>query len=377
MSDGELRDLVRRRADDLRQQALAGDLDADAVHELEGLELLADIRDRSLGDLPAHSPRRRLYLAGLTAGVLAVLSLLLFGEIRSAEIELDVRASEAALKLQHRQEVTSDLTPRMLGIAGLREIRLPRARGRAAETVPLTAAGVARLTAGDGDQPGSLTLAPLVLAAGGRLRLLTSGEKEPDRLRLALGSNGLELRLTVQGATRLEIPGTAPIELELPSPRVIQLIPGDGEVELDLAFTEPPNELFLPQLRVADLDFTRVDETRMAESTLLRRTSTLLDGSLYFLALDDVEHKLRRREMLVLRQASGWLRSLDFEHGRLGLNFLGTVHELSTGSEDNRRSLMPSILQWLHKRQGLALIWGLMLSALAISEVVLILWRKM
>ncbi len=376
MSGDALQDLVRRRADDLRQEALAGGLDADAVQELERLELLANIHHRTRDAEPVPSPRRRLYLAGLTAGVLAVLSLLLFGEIRSAEIELDVRVSEAALKLQHRQEITTDLKPRMLGLTGLREIQLPRARGRDAEIIPLANAGVARLV-DDGEESGFLTLAPVVLAAGGRLRLLTFGEAEATRLRLALASDGLELRLTVQGVTRLEIPGKEPILLELPSPRVIHLIPGDGEVELDLAFIEPPSELFIPHLQVTDLDFTRVDEARLAEGTLLRRTSTMLDGSLYFLALDDVERKLRRREMLTLRQASGWLRSLDFEHGGLGLNFLGTVHGMSTGSEDNRRSLMPSILQWLHKRQGLALIWGLMLSALAISEVVLILWRKM
>ncbi len=365
-----LRQLLRVRTDDLTHQVVGGS-EAPTVPEIEQVENLArllaireDLDQKGLS-------QRKLWVAAGGLLVLAGIVSLLFWPKTSTEVALDATAFEVGFELTRLQELTDGLSPVVVGLTGLSEARLPRANGRAAETVELSGAGALRLHAG-GEATGTMTLAPLVLPAGSRCRLLPSND--PRRLRLALESDALELGLDVHGVVQLDIPGRDDIELEVASPRRIDLLAAGRELELDLRFAAPPRRVFPPRLEIAALDLARVDEIVTPERTLLRHTSTLAGGTLYFESLDGRERTLRLGEMLRFEDARGFLSSLDVAESPPRLAFRGRVQGMTTG---DGRSLMPSHLEYLRQRRGLELLWGAVFSLLVLAEAFFLVWNRL
>jgi hypothetical protein len=65
------------------------------------------------------------------------------------------------------------------------------------------------------------------------------------------------------------------------------------------------------------------------------------------------------------------VRALQVERDHLSLQFHGRVTGMETGGEGNRRSLMPSYLEWLYARRGLELLWATALYLFGLSAGVL------
>ena len=368
---GELRKLLRHRAGDLTRRAVrrGAPLADSEIEEVENLARLLEIRER-LDPKKDPSQRRFGLVVGALIVLLAVASLLLSHQADTV-IALDARAFEVGFELAHLQELTDGLSPVVLSVTGLAEARLPRARGRAAEAIELAGGGSLRLRAGD-EAAGAMTLAPLVLTAGSTCRLLPSSD--PRRLRLALTSDALELGLVVHGVVRLDLPGDGGLELEMPSPRRLELIAAGRQIELDLRFATPPRGVFPPQLEIAALDLIRIDEIVTSERTLVRHTSTLAGGTLYYESLDRNERALRRGEMLRFADARGFLHSLEVAESPLRLDFHGRVKGMTTSGD---RSLMPRYLEYLRQHYGLKLLWGAMIGLLVFAQGFLIVWQSL
>src|SRR5436190_2156028 len=68
--------------------------------------------------------------------------------------------------------------------------------------------------------------------------------------------------------------------------------------------------------------------------------------------------------------------ALDLREDGIAATFQGDVREMHSGSGDEPQSLMPTLLEWLRKRQALSLLWG---TAIYLSGIALTLrrwWRK-
>jgi hypothetical protein len=368
-----LRAMLQRRARAVGEQtAETGEVSREQLDDLERLARLVAISDA------AQRPRaaRRWPLVAGLGFTLLIVSVLLFARTRETEIELDLDLSEASFVSSRLQILADAIGVTSLGVAGLREIQIPRARDRGAET--LTAAGAEpelgfRLSVGEGARPGTVALAALSLPAGTRVWLRSADT--PRQYRLSLRGPDLRLRAEVSGVVNVGTSGTATGPVDFGAPKAVLLQPGSSGVDIDVALLDGARAAFSPQLRAEAVSFFQIEQFADADRTLVRPLSTIRSGTLYLESLNGQERRLRPGQGLRFGSSVGEIRTLEVRDGRVGLRFHGRVRDMTSGAGDTRRSLMPTYLEWLQARHGLSLLWGTTLYVFGLAMAALRWWR--
>ena len=372
--DDRLREMLHRRARAVGEQTVeAGEVSREQLEDLERLARLVAIGEAARR---RPAPRRWPLAAGLGLTLLIV-SVLLFARTRETEIELDLDLSEASFVSSQAQILADAMGIAALGVSGLREIQIPRARDRAAQTLTAGAAeadlGVRLSVAPEGARQGTVTLATLSLPAGTRVWLRPADA--PRQYRLSLRGPDLLLRAEVSGVVNVGTAGAAAEPLDFGAPKAILLRPGSGGVDIDVTLIESPRAPFSPQLRAEGVSLFRIEQFSDAERTLVRPLSTIRSGTLYLESLNGQERRLRPGEGLRFGWSHGEIRTLELRDGGVGLRFHGRVRDMTSGSGDTRRSLMPTYLEWLQARHGLSLLWGTTLYVFGLVMAALRWWR--
>ncbi len=289
---------------------------------------------------------------------MTIVSVLFFARVPETEIELDAALSQLGFRLPQQQVLTDVTKLSSLGVSGLAELQMPRGGSRESRTIrPADASGTAvRLSSADGQRKGELTLDALNVPAATQVWLRPT--EVPQEWRLSLHGPDLTLQAAVDGPIRIGLAGVPSEKVDFPSPQPVVMRSGQNDIDLDMEFPAGSKSSFSPQDVVEALSFTRVDEHSDAEHTLVRRISTILSGSLYFEALAGREQRLRSGEGLRFQSSHGEIRTLELRDGHVALTFHGNVRGMTTGAGENRRSLMPTYLEWLSAQHGLSLLWG-------------------
>ena len=90
-----------------------------------------------------------------------------------------------------------------------------------------------------------------------------------------------------------------------------------------MTFAASPVGTFSTQIHVTDLSLFRVDEHSDTNQTVVRRVSTILNGTMYFESLDGTERKLRPAEGVRFASSKGEIRRLDLDES--GISVISTV----------------------------------------------------
>jgi hypothetical protein len=287
-----------------------------------------------------------------------VCSVLLFVRRRETDIQLDLAVLEVAFVLPAEQKLT-EMTPlTMLGASGMREIQLPRGRNQSARALQSTDGEVSpvRLAmVADGRGQAGITLETIILPANTRVRVRSDGAQA---LRLSVQRAETEVQASVYGPIEVAGAGEGVRLLDLASPQPVLFRLTPNEADLDLGLAAAAKTVFAAPLRADSLSFIQVDRAGDEARTIVRRTSAILSGSLYFESLNGQERTLRPGEQLELSGARGEITELRVDADRLTLRYQGRVDGLSLGAGESRRSLMPTWLEWLKERRGAWLLWG-------------------
>ncbi len=352
----ELRDRIHRRARALQQEALSSEaaVSEARLEELERLARVAEIAEA------ARPPPRRGSLPLALGATLLLASVLVVARCPQTEVEVEVEASEVGFVAAAPQTLIETSTLGVLAVSGLRQIRLPRARGRAAEVLEVDAAGFWRLAGlPGGEPPGRISLMALTVPAGIGVRL--DRTELPRSYHLGLTGAALEIQAAIEGRVEIARPGAPPGPFEFPRPARIVMSSGPEGVELDLMLRAGDGLRFPPLLDAEQLSFSSIHEIERPERTVVRRMSTLLGGTLYDQSIGR-QRRLRAGEALRFAESRGEIRSLRLrsEDGedRIALRFQGRASGLSTGTESHRRDLMPTSIEWLAANHRLKLLWG-------------------
>jgi hypothetical protein len=308
-------------------------------------------------------------MVALFAATLAAVSLLLLVTVRETEVELDLVVSELRFTLAERQQLSETLQLGALAASGLAGAALPDA--------PPDAGGAARVQLRALDRSGhsgTITLAPVVGAAGAEVTLRTSDV--PNELRLSVKGVDGNVRADVSGTISVLLPRQVKLTIDAASPQAVSLAPGAGDVDFDLVMLDPGVSPIAPALAISSLALVRIDEVSQGGRSAVRRTSTLHSGSVFYDELAGRELRLRAREALRFSEVRGEIRAVRFTEGRLAVNFHGRVRGMASGSLDHPRDLMPSWLEWLRANQPLALLWGTALYLFGMLTTVSQWWRK-
>ncbi len=347
------REVLKRQAEAAAEALSEGaDVAPEMVERLQRLQRVVDTYDLT------HPPsRRRWPVAVVFVGTVIVCSVLLFARRQETEIQLDLAVVEAAFVLPAKQKLTELTALTVLGASGMREVELPRSGqggGRLLSTDG--SAPPVRLSAVvDGRRPGSITLETVILPVNARVRLSWN---DVGALRLSLQRAAMELQASVYGPIEVAVAGQGVQRLDLASPQPVLFHPAPNGADLDLRLAGSGKRIFAVPLQADSLSFIQVDRAGDEAHTLVRRTSSILSGSLYFEALNGQERKLRPGELLELVGARGGITELRVEPDHLTLRYQGRVEGLTIGAGESRWNLMPTWLEWLRARRGAWLLWG-------------------
>ena len=357
-----LRDLIRRESEAASAEAVesGGQVSAERVARLQQLSKLLEIHQS------AHPPRppSRWPIAAVLCGSLLVASALLFLRVPSTDVELRVVASEVGFTLAASQELLRSTPLSALGVSGLRGVELP-SNGRAAahgaiQSGDPTGPTAVRLAPDSlGPRRGTVDLAPITLPSSTEVRVQQG--TVPHQFRLSFATqrdSAIALEAHVFGLVSAAVAGSPSTRLDLAAPKSVTLVPGSGDVDLDLTFSSPVASVFAQQLAVRALALDRVDQTPYRDETIARILSTIRSGTLYLESLGGEARQLRPGESLAFAETRGSIRSIELREDGVALEFAGRVRGMRIGFADGGRSLMPTWLEWLKARHGLSLMWG-------------------
>lgn len=280
------------------------------------------------------------------------------------------------IRTTDKQKLTELLDLTVFGASGLAEIQIPRGLNRDSITIPASS-GVEhglRLSVSPEKKEGTITLEPLVIPT--QTQVWIRRLDPPQHLGLSLKGAQTELQVGVNGPVQLGLSGGGEEQLDFASPKSFSLQTGPKNVDLEMRLSDSNSVLFPSQLSFTALSLQHIDEFRDPNNTLLRRTSTIESGTLSYTSLNDLERKLRAGEMVHFEQIEGEFRTIRLENGALDLKFHGRVSGMTVGSEQNRRSLMPTWLDWLRARHSLSLLWATALYLFGLISALLRWWGK-
>jgi hypothetical protein len=365
-----LRALLVRQEEELSAEALrsGGLVPAARLDEASRLARLVEMRDTS------QSPLRWRWLLPLVAAVtLAFLSVLLFVRVRTTEVELELKASEVTFVVLAAQVVTDPLTLSAIGLSGLRLIELPDRQPLIANPRP---SDITLTTEAVGGRSGLVNLEPLAVSAGARVSVV----KLPglQRYGVVVQRADPDWGASVSGRLRSVIPGRLNELRDFPIPRHIGLEPDSAR--LSLRFTAADSlavrRVFRSPIPAGSLRFVRIDRFAQSGQTFVPQVPTIQSGTLYYEAIDGRARPLRPGEGLYLTWSEGEIRDLRLDEDGVSLRFHGRVSGMSTGSSEARRSLMPTLLEWLRTRHGLELLWVSTAYAVGLFATVVGWWRR-
>jgi hypothetical protein len=348
----DAREYLKRTAAELATKAARGErVSEHQVEELDRLARLIEIRD-------TDAPHRRTWWPAVAfGGALVIVSLLLFTHTRETAIELDLAVSELRFVLTEEQVVSGVLRISELGVSGLHEIQIPSViRPGEVDVVTDDDNRGAVNIHGEPKQSGTVVLAPLMLPAGTNIGMRATGAR--TEYVLSLQPVDRELRVDVEGDISVAVAGSPAKSLQFGSPKPIVLRAAKGDVDLALTLPSTSQPFNSPELLVRDLSFTRVDQFLSPSKSLVRKASTILSGTLFLDSLNGQKYQLRPGEEIQFQESNGQIPLLRLENGQVRVRYYGRVRGMTTSSGEERRSLMPTYLEWMRARHGLSLFWG-------------------
>ena len=338
MAQDPLRQAIEQQSLALSARVESGKpLSADELAQLELLSRLKTIRD------DVAPSRKSWWPAVALAVTLAVLSALLFIRVPETDVELDLAVTELDFNLARDQAVWEPMRVDALGISGVSSIQAPSGWRSPSDASALRIAG-------------SATLAPVVLPTGARMGLRSTGVAR--EYALSFQAPQVELDAGVTGPLTVAFAGAPAYKVDVQAPEAIVMRSGQEQADIDFLLPSVPASPFVPELRVQNLYLSRIDEFTEGSQTIVRRISTILSGKLYFESLGGSARSIRAGEALRFENSSGEFRELRLKDGQVELQFHGRVRGMTTGVDEDQRSIMPTCLDWLRARHGLILLWG-------------------
>lgn len=337
----ELKDMVAR-GEEVPVQRLAS---TERLIRLE--ELLKQTRRR----------RSRWPVVVLLGGALAIMSILLFTRVPEIGVELELVVSELGFKFSDSGVLADSMSLTSIGVTGVDAIRLPRTRNMDRRDVPTGQQSKMAVRLGkppDNPSGSVLTIAPLQVDKEARVWIERSGDSS-----YRFSIDGEENRISVHayGPVVLVVAGRPSETLEFPVPATLGF-DTTGTFQLELELPRSTDNFHLPRIAVNGLSLERVDEYTSSKETLIRPASTILSGMIHYESLDGQTKSLRRGQLVNIGWCSGVIELLRADEGNLVVRFWGRVRGLETGWGETSRSLMPTLLDWLHSRHGVSLFWG-------------------
>jgi hypothetical protein len=326
-------------------------IDAAEVGEVQFLRDLAWLTKEHAGDPPP--PKRRLVIPLLIAATVVSVTALVFLRLPSIRVDVDVLCSALTLRVASPIQLT--------GLSRLSLLQASEFRPAEIEN-PVTLQPVTFLPPIElrPSANGSLTLSSISIPNGALVSIQATSDA--GTWRVSIEHDAAAIAATLAGNVEVSTGGTTRsmafgrgslVELHAvksPSARLdVQVTP--QRIDSMLAGRRIPVSAVLFEEAVQEA-------TPGAYGIVQGRGSSVLEGSIFNVALGGREAKLRPRDALEIELTSGDVRELRLEPQGLRVSFSGEARELRLGRFGGLQTLRPSYLEWLAEHHALKLAWA-------------------
>jgi hypothetical protein len=362
-------------AEMLESVGKTGGTDAESLAELQRLVALEQIYKSSSA---YKRTWQRLPLLIAACVTLAIASFLIFDRIPTSQISLDAKVSEFSFVVKNKSILNRPWSVSGLSVDDAEQLSLPQQR-EPRETVRFTddQAYATISLSNSADSAAKIVVNTLVLDSGVRVSIAQRGRDKFELKLTPVLERPTVLKFTLKGTVTLSYPEGAPTNVAFDLPREAIAITKERPLVVSLNSTNP---LELAQnIPITDLTFTENQEYYDPQQTILRSVSSVMQATLYQESLNGTELKIREGEDIRFKNLDGTLRSVriggavEKSNGNpppLAVEFTGTIGDVTIGQGDLQRSGMPSVLEWLAKRQAAVLFWGACLYAIGLVATI-------
>ena len=334
-----------------------GSLEKDHIVALEDrakiFRVMNDTRPKKRPILPMVA------LVGLT---LTVFTILFFVRLGESTIAMDVVASEFSFQTNQAGSIWPTLDVKSIGLSPLGHIRFRAAEGplhtaRERQSGPSFLS--AKLTVKAEDGQAGISVPGFTLAPGATISLTDVSADKTQKLILEGGDvASAPFRVDVVGRVNLDR-STSPREhLTFESSSPVLFTPGASRLQLKLEYSERRDSRFLGGIAISKLTFVRTEALVVGTENIARLPSSVLAGEFVIEGYSDRRYTIRSGEVLGWEKFVGTLESISVARNGLSLVISGRVRGMTTGVGSLKRSLMPTLLEWLKDQYGLWLLWG-------------------
>lgn len=367
----EPKDFLNIKAKDLKNVIIEskGEVPPKKLKNLEHLDQAIKILDSTQ---PLKKKSKWPSITILAIAIITVSLLILF-RIPSTEIELDLSIKNARFILTETTKLTDTVVLSELGVSDLRDIWIPPSRKKPSKTISSSEdIGIDfKISVPERKKPrGTITLSGITLPSETAISI--SKTRLPNQYQLSLETpkgTAIELKVNVKDVVQVGL-SNAPIEeFEYSSPRAIKLKTLSSKTSLDLTLYPESQIEFGSQISARDISFIQKVSILENSNLDLRDASAILFGFLYLMDLKDQTYNLRTGESLGFTKSDGMIRVLKPLNDVIKMEFRGNVRGMTSGWQKNKKSLMPTYLEWVKTNHNVVLFWGplIFLFSLAMS----------
>jgi hypothetical protein len=344
--------MLRKQIEDTRAKALSGegDIESNELRKLLRLERLAKMSE----NIKPKQKRRRWPIIIMLTATLVIFSSLLFVRKSKTEIELNAKLSSVQFTVPTEQIITKTS-------GGISEIELgPIDQVNLDGKVFEANSSQVRLSAVAGDRAGKLVLAGI--KSQPNTKVLLQHTEVPHQFRISLEApveKKIEFEVTVSGPIEITCSNFGRVPYNSKDARQATFTAASNQVEIILTFPAAIQFAMLQDIPVNSISFSQLEAFISPEYTQYKPTSSIISGDVYLGELNGKVINLRAAQRLQLTpEPQGKLHSMIVRDEAIEMRFSAYVKELTTGSDEHPRSLMPTLLEWCMSQQGLILMWG-------------------
>jgi hypothetical protein len=365
-----LADIYREKLSSLESSVKESkNIQVEEVEKLKALSELMRLQKR-------NARKTALWPIFTLLALLILVSFVLFQPVSQTEIELIAEVSEVSFQTPQEeseprrpQRLITNLSLQEIGFSNLTELTFPRSKPILADdAMPLAI----ELSA---TEESSITLEQLSLQPKSDVTLAKVASSDDYALVIAFNNLQLELEVNLKNINSSEGESDRVEGRDIVAPTSLRgkltLLPGKNKDKIDeFSFTFSPIPLptsdeplaLASQLLMENLKLSKVVVYSDSQGTYTETISTVESGSVFLEALDREKQEVRLRpgEELRFSKSEGTIRLLELTEDTIRLQFRGIVSGMTVGSEENPRSIMPTILEyWQAKNSLLTFLSGL------------------
>ena len=298
---------------------------------------------------------RRWLPAVIILAIVGLLAMFLnLGHVATTEIKMELLVSELNFTVPQQQVVTNLIKLSSIGASGLESVYVAGVREQSEDETKESSSTVLLSVDSINGQFGTISLDALALPAGMRIGISNTDVK--NEYRFSLQGKPLILSIQANGFIKMISPPNPPEVLHFSSPGLFKLQTRKDLVSLDLNFQSDPNHVFRAAIAADSLSLLRIDENYDDENSTVRTISTIQSGTIHFESLGGKKQTLLPGQYIQFTNVHGNINALELQDDHIAVNFDGTVSGITSGEINNRKTLMPTYLEWLNSKVNITLL---------------------